>query len=143
MYHEMLFEVLYRPVYDAVEDPIERIFTVLANYRRGLVESDFSYGCPIGNLALEVSQSLPRVAERLADNFDGWAEQMRTLLEMAQERFPEDVDLHGVATLILTTMEGGVMLSRTKKTIAPYDTAIAQLRDYIERLMARKEAPSA
>lgn len=134
-YREMLFDALFAPVYESVDDPIERIFTLLDNYRKGLVESGFVYGCPIGNLALEISESLPEVRQKLGENFDGWIEHVRICLEDARRRFPRDVDFHSLATLVLTTMEGGVMLSRTKKSIEPFDTAVSQLHSYIYKLM--------
>lgn len=134
-YREILFDVLFAPVYETVEDPIERIFALLNNYRRGLVESDFVYGCPIGNLSLEISESLPEVRQKLGENFDGWIEHVRICLEDARHRFPDNVDFHGLATLVLTTMEGGVMVSRAKKNIEPFDTAVKQLRTYINQLM--------
>ena len=33
-------------------------------------------------------------------------------------------------------MEGAVMLARTDRAVAPFDTAIAQLRDHVDRLLA-------
>lgn len=136
-YRKMLHGVLFAPVISETDDPIEAIFKVLDNYRQGLIVSDFVHGCPIGNLALEVGDTLPRVANRLMDNFEGWVEEVERLLLRARDRFPDDVDLHGLATLVLTTMEGGVMLSRTKKDIHPFDTAVAQLKDYFSRLIRK------
>lgn len=136
-YLEMLYEVLFKPVYQTVDDPIERVFTVLDNYRKNLVDSNFTYGCPIGNLALEVSETLPGVTAVLSKNFDGWIEQVRLCLEDAKEQFRDDVDLHGLATIVLTTMEGGVMLSRTKKNVEPYDTAVKQLRSIFDSYLRK------
>lgn len=136
-YLVMLRPVLFDPVYAEESDPIERIFLLLANYRKGLIMTNFRLSCPIGNLALEVADSLPAVAEVLARNFDGWIEQVRILLDAAADRLPPDLDRLGLATLVLTTMEGGVMLARTKKSIEPYDIAIGQLRDYVDRLLRR------
>lgn len=134
-YREIMFDVLFAPVYETVDDPVERIFALLDNYRRGLVESDFSYGCPIGNLTLEISESLPEVRRKLAENFDGWIAQVRICLEDARHRFHESTDFQGLATLVLTTMEGGVMVSRARKSIEPFETAVNQLRSYLDLLI--------
>ena len=37
---------------------------------------------------------------------------------------------------VLTTMEGAVMLARAYKSLDVYDTAVTQLRDYFDRIMA-------
>src|SRR5690606_35148115 len=57
--------MLLDPAWQSVVDPIERIFVLLARYRQFLVETDCFYGCPIGNLALELHEPDPAVRERL------------------------------------------------------------------------------
>ena len=52
-----------------VTDPIEKIFALLNGYRTGLLMSDYAHGCPIGNLALEISEPDPRVRDLIATNF--------------------------------------------------------------------------
>ena len=39
-----------------------------------------------------------------------------------------------VAILVLNVMEGGVMQSRTHRTLEAFDASVAGLRDYIVRL---------
>src|SRR2546425_8097465 len=51
-YKEMLWPFVIRPVFERVSDPIERTFGILDSYRRLLLQSDWSYGCPIGKLSL-------------------------------------------------------------------------------------------
>src|SRR5947209_11954992 len=51
-YKGLLRPVVIQPVFDRVSDPIERVFGILDGYRKGLLATDYRYGCPIGNLAL-------------------------------------------------------------------------------------------
>jgi TetR/AcrR family transcriptional regulator, transcriptional repressor for nem operon len=132
-YLAMLYEVLFKPL-EHIEDPIERIFGLLAAYRANLVDSSYTYGCPIGNLALEIVETLPAVAAKLDENFREWTRQVRLLFEQAADRFPPGTDFESLATLVLTTMEGGVMLSRTSRSPESFDRAVAQLRSYIDFL---------
>src|SRR4249920_243023 len=46
-------EMLLEPAWRGVTDPIERIFALLERYRRSLTDTECTYGCPIGSLALE------------------------------------------------------------------------------------------
>jgi TetR/AcrR family transcriptional repressor of nem operon len=131
-----LWPELIHPVFDRVSDPIERIFGVLDGYRQMLIMTDCSQGCPIGNLALELADTHPKVRTLLADNFTGWARAIEKCLDDVQDRLPEHVDRRGLSMFVLTTMEGAVMLARTYKSLDSYDTAITQLRDYIDRLLA-------
>jgi hypothetical protein len=58
------------------------------------------------------------------------------MLEKAKERFPVDTDCDGLATFILTVMEGGVMQARAHRSLAPFERSISLLRDYVNRLLA-------
>ena len=54
----------------------------------------------------------------------------------AAGRLPSGANTEQLALLVLTTMEGAVMLARTYRDIEPYDNAVTLLRDYFERLIA-------
>lgn len=133
-YRENLWSQVVQPVFDRVTDPIERIFGILDAYRRGLLLTSFQHGCPIGNLALELSDSHPAVRELLAVNFTGWRKAIEQCLAECADRLPKTLDREQLALFVLTTMEGSVMLARSYKDIAPYDAAVTQLRDYFDRL---------
>jgi AcrR family transcriptional regulator len=133
-YREGLYPMLLAPIWEAVSDPIERIFALLARYRELLVQTDCFYGCPIGSLALELHEPDPPVRQLLAANFDGWTDAIRRCLEDAGDRLPPDLDRQELAVFVLTTMEGGVMQARTHRTLATFDAGVRRLRDYIARL---------
>src|SRR6516165_582696 len=71
-YKELLWPMVVQPVFNRVADPVERIFGILDGYRRHLVAADYQFGCPIGNLALELSNSHPAARKLIAENFTGW-----------------------------------------------------------------------
>lgn len=133
-YRDGIGPMLLEPAWQGVDDPIERIFALLAAYRRRLVETDCFYGCPIGSLALELHEPDPAVRELLATNFAGWTRAIERCLRDAGPRIPRAVNRRALASFVLTTMEGGVMQARTHRTIAPFDAAVTALRDYIGRL---------
>ena len=136
MYLEILDPAVIRPAYERVTDPIERMFAVLDGYRRLLETTEFELGCPIGNLALEVSNSLPGVRRLINANFDAWTTAIAQAVSSAEGRLPEGVDPSALARYVLTVMEGAVMLARSYRDIKPFDQAIVQLRDYVERLVS-------
>jgi TetR/AcrR family transcriptional regulator, transcriptional repressor for nem operon len=132
----MLWPEVITPVFDRVDDPLERLFGILDGYRQMLLVCEFQMGCPIGNLALELSESNPRARQLLAENFENWKNAIRGCLEEAQSqgRLPEDSNANDLAHYVLTVMEGAVMLARTYRTIDTYDRAISLLRDHLDRL---------
>ena len=142
-YRDGIAPMLLAPAWDGVEDPIERIFALLAAYRGMLVGSDCLYGCPIGSLALELHEPDPSVRELLSVNFDGWTAAIEACLAAGADRLPSGTDKARLAQFVLTVMEGGVMQSRTHRTIAAFDACVDTLRDYFNRLRdaAIREAP--
>jgi len=135
-YRSGIEPMLLAPAWQSVSDPIERVFALLAVYRRLLNDSDCVYGCPIGSLALELHEPDPAVRELLAVNFSGWVSHVKGCLDAARDRLPPDADTERLATFVLTTMEGGVMQARTHRTLAAFDACVESLRDYFNRLQA-------
>jgi TetR/AcrR family transcriptional regulator, transcriptional repressor for nem operon len=138
-YHSGIRELLLEPAWRGVADPIERIFALLACYRDALTQTDCTYGCPIGSLALELHEPDPPVRRRLAANFSAWVEAIVECLDAAAERLPPRIDRQALAEFVLTTMEGGVMLSRTWRDIAYFDRAVAELRRHFDFILAPRK----
>jgi TetR/AcrR family transcriptional repressor of nem operon len=135
-------EMLLEPAWRGVADPIERIFALLARYRGSLTDTECTYGCPIGSLALELHEPDLAVRERLAANFTAWIDAIEECLNAAGERLPAHCERRELAAFVLTTMEGGVMQARTYRRIDSFDGAVRQLRAYFEQLL-RAAAPAA
>lgn len=136
-YRDGIGPMLLQPAWKDVSDPIERVFALLAAYRRMLVSTECAYGCPIGSLALELHEPDPPVRALIHENFEGWVSAVEQCYRDAAEHLPSSADFRALALFTLTTMEGGVMLARSARTPAPFDEAVAALRDYISRLEAQ------
>jgi TetR/AcrR family transcriptional regulator, transcriptional repressor for nem operon len=135
-YLEKISPMLLEPAWRGVTDPLERVFALLARYRAALEETDCTYGCPIGSLALELHEPDPPVRERLAANFDAWVAAVEECYRSAGARLPQPLDRRALAEFTLTTMEGGVMLARTHRDLSSYDAAVRTLRGYLDMLQA-------
>ena len=132
-----LHPMLLAPAWKDVRDPIDRVFALLERYRQHLISTDCTYGCPIGSIALELHEPDPPVRALLAANFKGWVDAIEQCFIEAGSRLPHGVDRRGLALFALTTMEGGVMVSRTERTPAAFDRAVSMLRDYVDRLQVK------
>lgn len=136
-YRDGLYENLVDPAWEGVDDPVERIFALLARYRWLILETDCTYGCPIGSLALELHEADPVVRELLAVNFTGWVGAILRCLDDAGDRLPPDLDKQALAEFVLTTMEGGVMQARTHRDVGHFDRGVSALRDHFDMLLDR------
>jgi hypothetical protein len=56
---------------------------------------------------------------------------------------PRRTDLDALATFVLVTMEGGVMLSRSYRSVEPFDRAVAQLREHFRLLLSQPKTKKA
>ena len=140
-YLENLEPILIRPVYEATSDPVERIFELLEGYKRRILATKFDYTCPIGRLALEIDPTRRDVHAKIAANFRGWTEAVKRCLEDAGKRIPPGTDREALAKFVLTVMEGGVMQSRSHKSLAPFDASVEHLRQYFRFLEQSKDFP--
>jgi TetR/AcrR family transcriptional repressor of nem operon len=137
LYIHTLEPIVVQPVLSQTADPIERVFAVLEFYRRNLLGTGCTYGCPIGRLALEIPEEQFRVHKRLADNFDGWTAAIEKFLEDADGRFPPGTNLKTLSRFVLTVMEGGVMQARAHRSIEPFDASVEHLREYFRLLSSQ------
>ena len=137
-YRDGIGPMLLDPAWENVDDPVDRIFALLARYRELIVMTDCLYGCPIGSLALEIHEPDPIVRERMSENFNAWTAAIRSCLDQAAARFREDADRQVMAEFTLTVMEGGVMQARTYRDVGFFDRAVAQLRRYFQAMMKEK-----
>jgi AcrR family transcriptional regulator len=141
-YRTGIVPMLIEPAWANVEDPIERIFALLARYRLLLDMTHCAFGCPIGSLALELHEPDPVVRQLLASNFTGWIDQVENCLIDARRVLGRSLDTRRIASFVLTVMEGAVMQARTYRDLRPFDAAVATLRDYFNTLQgaaAREE----
>jgi len=131
-YEDLLHPRVVQPALDSTEDPVERVFAILQGYRQGLLATDFSHGCPIGNLALEVSETHPGARDGIRRNLEAWRGAMADCLRNAPLR--GDVDLDRLAAFVLSVMEGAVLQARAERSIEPFDACVAELRRYLNCL---------
>jgi AcrR family transcriptional regulator len=133
-YVELLEPIIVQPALAATDDPIERVFAILDGYRQMLQQTECKVGCPIGNLALELSDAGQAVRERITLNFANWCRAIENCLDAAGDALPADLDRARLSRFVLTVMEGGILQARGQRSVEPFDDAVAQLRDYFNRL---------
>lgn len=138
-YRDHLWDTVLGPVEAAEADPIERMFRLLDWYRQRMKESACRQGCPIGNLALEVSDTYPEVRPAIHGNLTAWAAGIEKWLLEAGDRLPADCDRKALSRFVLTVMEGGLLQARAASKLKPFDDSVRVLRAHIDDLLARAD----
>ena len=94
-------------------------------------------GCPIGTLATEVAGRNEAARLQAAAGFDAWERLLADALERMRQRgeLRADAAPAVLATGLLASIEGGMMLSQTRKDVASLriavDTGLAQVRTHV------------
>lgn len=142
-YLRLLRPMVVDPAFASVQEPLGRIFAILAGYRQRIVATECKYGCPLGRLALEIDPENAPAHDLIARNFQGWIEAIRECLEAMRPALAPGTDLDALATYVLVVMEGGVMISRSYRSVEPFDRAVAQLREHFRLLLNQPVTESA
>ena len=95
-------------------------------------------GCPIGSLAAEVAERNEDARLQTAAAFDAWERLFADALERMRDRgeLRADASLAALATALLASIEGGMVLSQTRKDPASLRIAVqaglAHVRSYLD-----------
>ncbi len=113
-------------------------FAALEEWRNLLVsvvrQLNYVGGCPIGSLAVDLAETNPEARRALANSFAQWEELLRETLAAMREQgeLRQDADTDQLALALLATVQGGLLLSRTRRDTtaleAALDATIAYLR---------------
>ena len=98
---------------------------MLAGFVAGFEQQDLP-GCPIGSLASEVAERNEGARLRAAAAFDAWEGLFADALERMRERgeLRADASPGTLATALLASIEGGLLLSQTRKHPASLRIAV-------------------
>ena len=86
-------------------------------------------GCQLGSLGGQLAESDPDARAHIAAGFDQWAAALSDGLESlhAGGKFPSDIGPGDLATTLLATLQGGLLLAQVQRDIGPFETAINTL----------------
>jgi TetR/AcrR family transcriptional repressor of nem operon len=128
-----------------IPNTVDRLIQVVRNFRdrrAGLVPG----GCPLLNTAIDSDDSNPQLRAKARRALSSWLDRLRSIVEEGQERgeVRPDVDSAKLATLIASTLEGSLMVSRLQRRDDPLDLACRHLEEHLViKVRARKSKTGA
>ena len=126
---------------DNVPNAVDRLLQFLENFRErraGLVPG----GCPLLNTAIDSDDGNPQLRAKARQALDSWLHRLQSIVEEGQRKaeIRSDVDAAELAILIITTLEGSLMLSRLQRKEELLNLACRHLEEHIEaNVRARKK----
>ena len=126
---------------EGISNTVGRLKQIVRNFRdrrAGLVAG----GCPLLNTGVDSDDGNPQLREKARRALSSWLERLQTIIEEGQRRgeIPGDVDASELATLIVSTLEGSLMLSRLQRKDDPRNSACHHLEEYLETKVRAKES---
>jgi len=123
-----------------ISNTVDRLKQVVRNFRdrrAGLVPG----GCPLLNTAIDSDDGNPQLRGKARRALSSWLERLRSIIEEGQRRgeVRGDVDSSELATLIVSTLEGSLMVSRLERKDNSRDLACRHLEEYLETSVRAKE----
>ena len=112
------------------------MFGILQIYRRLIDEPPVPGGCPMLNAAVESDDTDPVLRSRVQAAMDNWRSLLRQVLQKGVERgeFQADMDIEKTVTVIIATLEGGIMLGKLYGDPVFLNHAISHGEQYLQTL---------
>ena len=121
---------------DDVDDPIDALLGILDD--TGTSDAEINGGCPLNNLAQEMSPLDESFRRRLSEIFTNWIGGVADALRLGQinGKVRNDIDARDTATFFIATYEGYISLAKTAQDGRVLVAGVKQLRVYLESLRA-------
>ena len=103
----------------------------------------FRGGCPLGSLASELAENSGAAREDIAAGYRGWQEAIRGGLAAMRDRgeLVHTADVDKLATALLTTLQGGLLLAKALRDGGPLETALNTMIDHVATFAGSRAAP--
>jgi TetR/AcrR family transcriptional repressor of nem operon len=118
---------------EEIANSVDRLQQIVRNFRdcrEGLVPG----GCPLLNTAIDSDDGNLPLRNQARGALNKWLARLTAIAAQGQKRaeIRRQVDSAKLATLIVSTLEGSLMLSRLQRTDEPLEVACRYLDNYLE-----------
>jgi TetR/AcrR family transcriptional repressor of nem operon len=116
---------------------IEKLKQLIANFVAH--RSPIPGGCPILNTAIDADDGNPVLRTHVATALQSWIASLQTIVKQAKKRGETlaGVDPKAVATLVVASLEGALMMSRLMRNDEPLRSVQQHLNRYLDNEVAR------
>jgi TetR/AcrR family transcriptional regulator, transcriptional repressor for nem operon len=127
------FQGTLHPCFSDAAKPIGQIRCFLDRVREIQRERNCVGGCPLGNLAAELSDLHEGFRERLNAVFSAWRERLTRAVRDAQEQGDVRTDCRpeAVAHFLVASLEGAMLMTKLTKDIAVMEQCVSEMKRYL------------
>jgi TetR/AcrR family transcriptional regulator, transcriptional repressor for nem operon len=124
-----------------VPNSVDRLKRFVRNFRDRRADI-VPGGCPLLNTAIDADDAHPPLRRKARRALDYWLGRLQAIVVEGKRRgeVRSAVDSEELATLIVNTLEGGLMVSRLQRKDEALDLSCRHLEQYLERSVRAKES---
>ena len=123
-----------------IPNTLDRLKQIVRNFRdrTGIVPG----GCPLLNTAVDCDDGNPQLRAKARQALSSWLDRLQAIAEEGKRRgeVRSDVDSAKLAMLIVSTLEGSVMIRRLQKKDEPLDLACHHLEEHLETKVRARQS---
>ena len=115
--------------------PLQKLRAYFEQVSADIAANDYNCGCLIGNMAAELADHSPAIAEQLSEIYDSWSRRIGVCIGEAQTNgeVSSNADPNALATFILNAWGGAILRARLAKD----DRPLQQFIDMIFTVLLR------
>jgi AcrR family transcriptional regulator len=126
---------------DQIQGTIAKLHAIVKRFAEA--PSPVPGGCPLMNTAIDSDDGNPVLRELAAAAIRRWRSRLEKIVEQGiqSREIREDAEPRRIATVLIATLEGALMMSRLERSRAALADARHVLDEMIDSLSARKSCP--
>jgi hypothetical protein len=123
----------------AEPDAVQQLLAFINAFHRLTLHPPVPGGCPILNTIVDSDDGDPALRERVVAVVTGWEQLIERIVAdgVAQGSLRSHIDPQAVATLLIATLEGGILLARAHRSSVYLQYAVDHLVQYVQRDIVR------
>jgi TetR/AcrR family transcriptional repressor of nem operon len=122
-----------------IPNTVDRLKQIVRNFRDRRV---IPGGCPLLNTAVDSDDGNPKLRAKARQALSSWLHRIEAIVEEGkrQGEVRPDVDSAELAMLIVSTLEGSIMIRRLQKKDGPLDLACHHLGEHLETKVRARQS---
>lgn len=115
---------------------VDRLQAVVAVFQKIPGGSPLAGGCPVVNTAVHANKTHPKLQACARQTMLEWQDFIRRIVQsgIVREQLKPETDVEMLTTLLISTLEGAIMLTQLHQDDSYMDRAITHLTNYLQSL---------
>ena len=122
----------------AETDAVQKLLAFISAFHTLTLHPPVPGGCPVLNTIVDSDDGDPALRERVVAVVSGWEQLIERIVAdgVARGSLRRDIDPQAVATVLIASLEGGILLARAHRSPVYLQHAVDHLVQYVRRDLA-------